>query len=642
MKRRLVCSLLVLGLLTTPVAGDPPPPIRLFWPIQARSARVAEMARPLLFAFVPDGLAPNDTDEAFALHNPGHNPFSLAGWQVSDGEGTITLPDLRLAGGAILWCARQATAFAVHWAQQPACEYGADTDPAVPNATGTAPLLANTGDELVLRTPAGTVMDSVVFGNGNTATTGWQGPSVDYYRRHPRFVTAGQVFYRLFDPATGRAWPDTDTAPDWAQGNLDPARGRRAAYVGWDWLRFAQPVRVERPAGMVGRLFVAPDNLYAGIAAVLAGARDSIWLETYDLEHRPLVELLTAKATAGVEVRVLLEGEPAGGLSDLTRWSAQQIVAAGGQVHFMVDDGGITADRYAYQHAKFAVIDGRHLVVSTENVNHDAMPPDAADGETLGRRGYAVLLSEPKLVARAQAIFLADNDPAYADIFAWQATHPTYGAPPPGFVMPRPSDRRGYAVRYPAPLSFHDATTAVLFSAPESGLYPGPLLELLEAAGRGDVILVQQLYEQPFWGSGSSDPVQDPNPRLEALIAAARRGATVRLLLDAFFDTPSNPRGNAATAAYVNALAQREGLDLVARLGNPSGLGLHAKIHVLTLSGSPWAGRWVVLGSLNGSEVSHKLNRELAVALASATAHAYLSEVFWADWATAAASELLP
>jgi len=634
MRRRLVWSLLVLSLLTAPVAGEPPPP-RLFWPLQVHSARVAEMARPLFFAFVPDGLAPNDMDEAFALHNPGHHPISLAGWQVSDGEGTITLPDLRLAGGDILWCARQATAFVVHWAQQPACEYGPDTDPAVPNATGTAPVLANAGDELVLRAPAGTVVDSVVFGNGNTATTGWQGPAVEYYRRNPRFVTAGQVFYRLFDPATGRAWPDTDTALDWAQGNPDPVRGRRAAYVGWDWLRFAQPVWVEHPAGMTGRLFVAPDNLYVGIAAALAEARDSIWLETYDLEHRPLVELLVAKAAAGVEVRVLLEGGPVGGLSDRTRWSAQQIVAAGGRVHFMIDDGGVTDDRYVYQHAKFAVVDGRHLLVSTENFNHDAMPPDATDGETLGRRGYAVLLSVPELVARAQAIFLADNDPAHADIFAWQAAHPTYGAPPPGFVMPRPSDRSGYAVRHPAPLSFNDMTAAVLFSAPESSLYPGPLLALLEAAGRGDVILAQQLYEQPFWGTGASEPVQDPNPRLEALIAASRRGATVRLLLDAFFDTPSNPRSNAATVTYVNALARREGLDLAARLGNPTGLGLHAKLHVLSLSGSGRAGRWVVLGSLNGGEVSHKLNRELAVALASATAHAHLSEVFWADWATA-------
>lgn len=633
---RAFCAIFVLwGWVITAVMGDGSPPAPVYWPLQVRSARVAEMARPLFFAFVPDGLAAGDADEAFALHNPGANPIRLRGWQVSDGEGTVTLPDLTLAGGDILWCARQAAAFSVQWAQAPACEYGGDTDPTVPDAVGSAPLLANAGDELLLRTPAGLVADSVVFAGGNTATPGWQGPAVDYYRRHVRFVTAGQVFYRLFDPATGRAEPDTDTARDWVQGNPDPVRGRRAAYVGWDWVALAQPVWVENPAGMRGELFIAPDNSFTGIAAALAGAQDSIWLETYDLEHRPLVELLAAKARAGVEVRVLLEGGPVSGLTHMTRWAAQQVVAAGGRVHFMVNDSGITTDRYAYQHAKFAVIDGRRLLVSTENVNHDAMPPDATDGETLGRRGYAVLLDEPTLAARAQAIFLADNDPAHADILAWQPGHPTYGAPPPGFVMPRPADRRGYPVRYPAPLPFDDVIAAALFSAPESSLYPSPLLELLERAGPGDVILAQQLYEHPFWGSGVSHPVEDPNPRLEALIAAARRGAQVRLLLDGFFDTPTDPRSNAATVAYVNGIAQREGLDLVARLGNPTGLGLHAKLHLLTLSGSERAGRWVVLGSLNGSEVSHKLNRELAVALASDAAHARLSEVFWMDWAAA-------
>lgn len=634
---RTLCAVLALWTwLAASAMGDESPPESVYWPLQARSARVAEMARPLFFAFVPDGLASGDADEAFALHNPGYNSVWLRGWQVSDGEGAVTLPDLTLAGGDILWCARQATAFIVQWAQTPACEYGGDTDPAVPDAVGSAPFLANAGDELVLRAPTGPVADSVVFADGNTATVGWQGPAVDYYRRHSRFVTAGQVFYRLFDPATGRAWPDTDTAHDWAQGNPDPVRGRRAAYVGWDWVTFAQPVWVENPAGMRGELFIAPDNSYAGIAAALASAEDSIWLETYDLEHRPLVEVLAAKARAGFEVRVLLEGGPVSGLTHMTRWAAQQIVAAGGRVHFMVNDSGITDDRYAYQHAKFAIIDGRRLLVSTENVNHDAMPPDAADGETLGRRGYAVLLTEPALVARAQAIFLADNDPTHADILAWQPGHPTYGAPPPGFVMPRPTDRSGYPVRYPDPLRFDDMTAAVLFTAPESSLHPSPLLELLARAGPGDVILVQQLYEHPFWGSGATTPAEDPNPRLEALIAAARRGAQVRVLLDRFFDTPTDPRSNAATVAYVNAIAQREGLDLIARLGNPTGLGIHAKLHLLTLSSSERAGRWVVLGSLNGSEVSHKLNRELAVALASDTAHARLSEVFWADWAAEA------
>ena len=67
-----------------------------------------------------------------------------------------------------------------------------------------------------------------------------------------------------------------------------------------------------------------------------------------------------------------------------------------------------------------------------------------------------------------------------------------------------------------------------------------------------------QLYEQLFWGSTSSNIITDPNPRLEAYIAAARRGATVRVLLDAFFDNQDldSPRSNLRTVEYLTAVAQ--------------------------------------------------------------------------------------
>ena len=40
---------------------------------------------------------------------------------------------------------------------------------------------------------------------------------------------------------------------------------------------------------------------------------------------------------------------------------------------------------------------------------------------------------------------------------------------------------------------------------------------------------------------------------------------------------------------------------------------------------------WVVVGSLNGGEVSAKLNREMALKVASDEAYSYLADVFWYD-----------
>jgi hypothetical protein len=44
---------------------------------------------------------------------------------------------------------------------------------------------------------------------------------------------------------------------------------------------------------------------------------------------------------------------------------------------------------------------------------------------------------------------------------------------------------------------------------------------------------------------------------------------------------------------------------------------------------------WAVVGSLNGGEVSAKLNREMALPVGSDEAYAYLADVFWYDWAVA-------
>ena len=60
--------------------------------------------------------------------------------------------------------------------------------------------------------------------------------------------------------------------------------------------------------------------------------------------------------------------------------------------------------------------------------------------------------------------------------------------------------------------------------------------------------------EPPHWGASSSNPIADPNVRLEALIAAAQRGATVRLLLDRYFDVPTATTSNEATRQYIESL----------------------------------------------------------------------------------------
>ena len=111
-------------------------------------------------------------------------------------------------------------------------------------------------------------------------------------------------------------------------------------------------------------------------------------------------------------------------------------------------------------------------------------------------------------------------------------------------------------------------------------------------------------------------------------IEAARRGAHVRLLLDDPFDDGEAMRSNRATVDYVRSIAAAERLDLDARLGNPTGGGIHAKLVLVRVGGETWS----AVGSLNGGEVSHKLNREVVVLTDQPDVYDQLHMVFAWDW----------
>lgn len=72
-------------------------------------------------------------------------------------------------------------------------------------------------------------------------------------------------------------------------------------------------------------------------------------------------------------------------------------------------------------------------------------------------------------------------------------------------------------------------------------------------------------------------------------------------------------------------------MDLQARRGNPTGLGIHSKLVLAQIDGHGW----VVAGSLNGGEVSAKLYREVALLVGSDAVYDYLADVFRYDWGVA-------
>jgi len=571
-------------------------------------------------------------DEGFRLTNVGTQSITLTNWIATDGEGALNLSGTLNAGQSI-WIAKRAVTFTQQFGFRPDYEYDADTDPLVPNLAGTSPLLNDNGDELVIREGADHWIDAVVWGSVTNTTwiSGWAGSAVQRYA-NGNIAATGQILHRRLDESTGAMAADSDSASDWANHNADPVLGRRPLYPGWDLEQFWRPAVVTATARLT--VAIAPDNAYRVISDLLGSAQQSIQLEAHSFENLALADVLTRAIQArGISVTILLEGGPVGGVEDQELWICQRIESAGGDCWFMITDSanGIY-DRYTYLHAKMIIVDERIVAIGSENLSPNGLPyDDFADG-TFGQRGAYLVTDAPGVVSRTLQIWSADFDPAHRDIFAWGSG--AYGPPPTGFTPIYTSGGSGYAIRHPAPLSLTAPLTFELITSPESSLRTSDaLLGWIAQAGSGDGIDAEQLDEPPYWGDSSSTPAADPNLRLKALIDAASRGARVRLLLDGYFDDATSPTSNEATRVYVEslrALSPTLASHLEVRRGNPARGGIHNKMFLLRVGDR----KIIHVGSLNGTETSNKVNREIALQVESAAAYDYLKAMFESDWAT--------
>ncbi len=625
----LAALLLITGFVGSTDEPPPTPAPRLYLPLITQQAWFGPP--PLLIsALYYDTYLTDEPDEAFQIYNPLRVPVPLGGWRFIAGTRAVTFPEgMTLPPLSRLWCARTAVDFTVSFGFKPGCEYGGDSDPDVPDLTGSAPRFGNTGGRVILSDPTGRYNDVLVYEGGDTAGPGWQGPAVYPYKPTRTFSEEGQVLYRKLDQRAGLPVSDTDTRADWAQDPNDVIDGRKTQYPGWSLERFALPATATERATVA--VFVSPDNAFRTLKTLLEATQRSIRFEGYTFENARLGELVAARAAAGVQVEIMLEGAPPGGVSPQQRWIVAQIATAGGRVYYMrADSSRDIHDRYTYQHGKFWVLDGDTALIGSENIGREAFPDDDPTDGTFGRRGVYLVTDAPSVVARLNAIMDADIAPGvHRDVWAWDAADPTLGAPPPSFVPAYDSGGTFYPIQAPQPLFTEGTFTFQVIQSPEHALRTvDGLLGLVGRAGRGDTVLVEQMYEQLYWGAETSTIEADPNPRLEAYLAAARRGARVRVLLDSFFDDLNSPRSNLRTVEYLNAIARAEGLDLEARRRNPTGQGIHNKMVLAQIGGQGWA----VVGSLNGGEISAKLNRELSLLVGSDAVYEYLANVFWYDW----------
>jgi phosphatidylserine/phosphatidylglycerophosphate/cardiolipin synthase-like enzyme len=275
------------------------------------------------------------------------------------------------------------------------------------------------------------------------------------------------------------------------------------------------------------------------------------------------------------------------------------LVARGANVSFLASDPQFPA-RYATMHAKLVVVDREAVLVGTENFHAGSYP--AAPGSD-GTRGFGVVVRNASLARAYAGVLDADLAP-WPDVRAADLD-----------ALPPPAELAARATPAGPVLAIAGSWNVTPIVSPDASF---ALVDALGAArSRIDVAM---LFADARFGSG-------PDPFLDALVAAARRSVSVRILLDASVDEGRNR----AVVERLTALAAREGLPLAARLDTWPRT-LHAKTVLID-------GRVAYVGSMNWGLASATHNREAGLLLESNEAAAWLGDVYDREWAGPPAPE---
>jgi phosphatidylserine/phosphatidylglycerophosphate/cardiolipin synthase-like enzyme len=144
-----------------------------------------------------------------------------------------------------------------------------------------------------------------------------------------------------------------------------------------------------------------PESSRDRIVAVLGAAKRSIDLEIYQLQDRVVVKALAAAAARHVKVRVMLEPRTVG--AENYKAVSKELAAAG--VTVQVTPPAFDSS-HNVDHAKFAVIDGAELIFGTGNLVRSGL--GGVTEQTFDNRDFWVEDSRAASVKAGAALFDAD------------------------------------------------------------------------------------------------------------------------------------------------------------------------------------------------------------------------------------------
>ncbi len=352
------------------------------------------------------------------------------------------------------------------------------------------------------------------------------------------------------------------------------------------WVPIGLEPRAEAPTGSATvTTFVLPDAPESAIEPIKS-ATDRVYVGGYTLSSKRVATALIDAHERGVDVRVVLEGEPVGGVSDRQAAVLDTLVANGVEVQVFAGE----KRRFEFHHPKYAVVDDRAIVL-TEN-----WKPSGTGGNA--SRGWGVVVDSGETADELAAVFR--HDTAWDDTTPWEQYR----------ARVETTEQRQPAGSYPAN------------HAPRQ--IDGANVTVLTAPGNAEHAIVDRIDGADSRVEVIQPSIDGPDQALtKAVLRAAERGVSVRVLVsDAWYDIDRNR----ALAEELNGYAADRGLPFEMRV-DESG-DRYQRIHAKGVL----VDDTVILGSMNWNDNAAENNREVAVAIDSPEAAAYYRGVFDRDF----------
>ncbi|OPY34671.1 MAG: cardiolipin synthetase [Methanomassiliicoccales archaeon PtaU1.Bin124] len=484
---------------------------------------------------------PGSPGEFIVIKNDLDDDVSLQGIEVTDGEGTLTFGLVMIPCSSEMILAQNRTNIERMMPSSLIIDYSDAT--IAHNGRFT---LANDGDQVVMR-KGGAIIDMVCYG-AVEPPEGWSGnPCIK--------PSPGHLLVRV------DGCREMFSSSSWS----DSSAGR---------ISFP-PFSCEAPVMPL----IFPEAGHGSIVDLIDRSVSSISASIYTLDDGEIIKALLRARERSVNVSILLEGQPVGGMTTEQKGLASALVSAGCQVWSMTDSNSFR--RYEFLHAKYGVFDSSIVLVTSENW-----------GAGLHKnRGWGAIVRSEEMASRLLDVFSSDTDRRWGDLVS------------PGWeqVEPRDCDIGSHQEG-----RWYDAELTLLVS-PDQSLTP--IIEEMASSSRR--IYLEEMSFDPNWGECAG--------LIDALLDAARRGIETKVLLDG---TSSDLQNRFA----VNSLLQPriEGIEARLETAYHNFSMVHNKGMIIDDS--------VLVSSINLGHNALSENRETGVLIRSEAMADLYAKAFLTDW----------